>query len=78
MRKLQITLAASLLVILCLIPWIAMPPNLWRIPSGIILAPFFIPLGLLIWFFGDGPQVKRTLEALLPETLVRAWNASAK
>ena len=62
-------------IALCLTPWIAMEPNIWRIPAVIGLAPFVIPLVLFAWF-GEWDRSKSALWAFMPRFVTRAWDRS--
>lgn len=62
-------------VALCLAPWVAMEPNVWRIPAAIGLAPFALPIVLFGWF-GEWGRSKGALRTLMPDFVIQAWDRS--
>ncbi|KXS55309.1 MAG: hypothetical protein AWU57_295 [Marinobacter sp. T13-3] len=74
MRKLILTVLGVIWVIVCLLPWVAMEPSLWRVPAAIGLTPFAVPALLFIWCLGDWPHTVRLMRALLPSPIVNAWD----
>ena len=62
-------------IALCLAPWIAMEPNIWRIPAAIGLTPFAIPFELFAWV-GEWERSKSVLRSFMPRFVTRAWDQS--
>lgn len=75
MNKLLIVIAVICWVALCLTPWVAMEPSIWRLPAAIGLAPFALPVIMFGWF-GGWHDTKKVLRMLMPGFVVRAWDNS--
>lgn len=75
MRKLLIIIAAIGWVAICLTPWVAMEPNIWRVPAAIGLAPVAVPVITFGWL-GGWHDTKKVLRTFMPGFVVRAWDNS--
>lgn len=75
MRRLLIMAMLIGLITLCLIPWVAMEPNFWRVPAAIGLAPFALPGILFVWF-GEWGHAKKLMRTFTPAFVARAWDNS--